>query len=235
MFGVVPTWDLLLEAFNQLIPVELVPSILHLEQDMVFHRPLVPGMTLSTEAECYCVRVTRIGARMTVRLVSEDDAGDAVLTQFSTLFVRGMTSGDDLGPEPPAHAFPREARDRSVGVASRHVDPDQTYRYREASGDTNPIHVDDEVARSVGLPGIILQGLCTMAICGAVVVDEVAGADPGRLARLAVRFSKPVFPGSDVTVALFDGGDAGDRHVYAFEATSGGKLVVRDGLAEVRR
>ena len=59
-----------------------------------------------------------------------------------------------------------------------HVDDDQTYRYRDASGDLMPIHVDDEFARSVGLPGIIAHGLCTMAMCSQAVVTTVAGGDP---------------------------------------------------------
>lgn len=235
VFGVVPTWDVLLAAFDELIPTDFAAAILHLEQDMVFHRSLVPGMTLSTEAERYSVRVSRIGSRITVRMLSEDEDGRPVLEQFITLFVRGMTSGEAGGPEPPAHGFPAAARERPLGVVARRVDTDQTYRYRDASGDTNPIHVDEEAARSVNLPGIILHGLCTMAMCGAVVVDELAGGDPGRLARLAVRFSKPVFPGSDLSVALFEVGELDGHRRYAFEATSEGKLVVRDGLAEVRR
>ena len=235
VFGVVPTWDGLLAAFQEAIPATHLASILHLEQDMLFHLPLVAGLVLTTEAELYSVRASRIGSRVTVRTLSCDEAGTLVLEQFATMFVRGMTGGEDVGPEPPGHGFPDGARERPVGVVTRQVDPDQTYRYRDASGDTNPIHVEDEIARSVGLPGIILHGLCTMAMCGSVVVDRLAGGEPARLARLAVRFSKPVFPGSDLTVALFEGDAVGPVQRYAFEATSGGKLVVRDGLAEVRR
>jgi acyl dehydratase len=245
VFGVVPTWEALTGVLADHIPAESMPMLLHLAQDMHFHRPLVPGMTLTTEAGAYSVRVARSGTHVTARVASEDDEGALVLEQFSTMFVRGMTGGEDHGPERPDHGFPDEARARPLGERVRHVDDDQTYRYRDASGDTNRIHVDDEFARSVKLPGIILHGLCTMAMCGSVVVDELAGRDPSRLARLAVRFSRPVFPGSDLTVSLYDAGVAGDGaagdgvagdgvRAYAFEASSGGKLVVRDGRAEVR-
>ena len=234
VFGVVPTWETLLAALSELIPADLIPMILHTEQDMHFLRPLVPGMTLASEAECQSVRVSRSGTRVTVRVVSEDDMGTPVLEQFSTMFVRGMTDGEDTGVDRPDHSLPDGARTRQLAQVSRPVDPDQTYRYREASGDTNPIHVDEEFARGVGLPGIILHGLCTMAMCGAVVVDELAGGDPSRLARLAVRFSRPVFPGSELVVSLFDGGSIDGGKAYAFEEASAGKLVVRDGRAEVR-
>src|SRR2546427_415173 len=89
-----------------------------------------------------------------------------------------------------------------VVLSGVHVDDDQTYRYRDASGDTMPIHVDNDVAKSVGLPGIIAHGLCTMAMCSQGIIKTLADGDPSRLRRLAVRFSKPVFPGNDVVVTM---------------------------------
>src|SRR6266581_2660131 len=50
--------------------------------------------------------------------------------------------------------IPPEARARKVGEHATHVDDDQTYRYSDASGDMMPIHLDDNVAKGVGLPGI---------------------------------------------------------------------------------
>ena len=102
-------------------------------------------------------------------------------------------------------------------------------RYAAVSGDANPIHVDDEAARAVGLPGVILHGMCTMALCAKAVVDSVGGGDPTRLRRLAVRFYRPVYPGNDLVTSLY-GVEPG---VFAFEASSAGKVVVRDGRAEL--
>ncbi len=98
-----------------------------------------------------------------------------------------------------------------------------------------PIHVDDAFAKSVGLPGIIVHGLCTMAMCSQAVVKTAAGADPARLRRLAVRFAKNVFPGKDVVVSIYDAGtdDATGRRVYAFEAESAGDKVIANGRAEI--
>lgn len=234
VFAVVPTWDPMIEVVQAEVPAESLPMLLHAEHDLRWLRPLVPGMELHTAAELYSRRVLRSGTWLTVRVSSWDEAeaegGEAVLEQYATMFIRGLVDGVDAGPERPGHGFPAEARSREVAGGIVHVDDDQTFRYRDASGDDNAIHVDDEFARGVNLPGIILHGLCTMAMCGSVVVDGVAGSDPSRLARLAVRFSKPVFPGSDLEVAVFDAGDGG----FAFEARSDGKLVIRDGWAEVR-
>jgi acyl dehydratase len=86
----------------------------------------------------------------------------------------------------------------------------------------------------VGLPGIIAHGLCTMAMCSQAVITTVAGGDPTRLRRLAVRFASNVFPGNDVEVAVYDAGPGDDgTKVYAFEATSQGAVVIKNGRAEV--
>ncbi len=230
VFAVVPGWDALTGVVEDFVPPESRPLLLHVEQDMRFSRPLVPGTELRTTAEPFALRVLRSGTWLTVRLASEDGEGEPVVEQLATMFIRSLAGGTDFGPAVPDHRFPAGARDHLVATATRHVDADQTLRYRDASGDGNAIHVDDAAAQAAGLPGVIVHGLCTMAVCGSVVVDEMAGGDPARLARLAVRFSKPVFPGSDVQVSIFDAGDG----AVAFEARSRGDLVVRDGRAELR-
>ncbi len=239
VFGVVPTGDVLFGAVTAAVPPAQLPMLLHAEQDMRFHQPLVPGMTLVTTGASHSVRVARSGTWLTVRAVSEDGDGEPVLEQFATMFVRGMTGGESSGPERPEHDFVEEARGWPLGRVVRFVDADQTFRYAAASGDDNRIHVDDAFAQSVKLPGIIMHGLCTMAMCGAMVIDKVAGGDPARLSRLAVRFSKPAFPGHELAVSLFDAGDGRGpdgraTKVVCFEATNADRVVVKNGLAEVR-
>jgi acyl dehydratase len=76
---------------------------------------------------------------------------------------------------------------------------DQIAAYAEASGDHNPIHLDDDFARSVGLPGVIAHGLLQMGLL-AVVAGEAAGG-PSRLRSLSCRFAGMVEPGDTVTFA----------------------------------
>jgi acyl dehydratase len=228
VFGVVPTWESMFHAASDMIPPDAMAFVVHGEQDMHFHQPLVPGARLTTRAEAYSVRVGASGTRFTTRIVSDDDDGRSVMETFSTTFIRGMSDGESGGPDKPDHAMPA-GLDEPVATFTVHVDDDQTYRYRDASGDNMPIHIDDDFARSVGLPGIIVHGLCTMAMCSQAVVKTVAGGDPSRVKRLAVRFSKPVLPGADVVTSIYEIGDG----AYAFEATSGGDTVIKDGRAEV--
>jgi acyl dehydratase len=228
VFGVVPTWEAMGLAAADIIPPEAFAFVVHGEQDMHFHQPLVPGMQLVTHAEAHNVRVGNSGTRYTARIVSNDPSGLPVMEIYSTTFIRGMNDGEGGGPDKPDHSMPGD-HGEPVATYKVHVDHDQTYRYRDASGDTMPIHVDDDFAKSVGLPGIILHGLCTMAMCSQAIVKTVAGGDPGRIKRLAVRFSKPVIPGNDVETIIYDLGGGS----YAFEATSAGDTVIKDGRAEV--
>jgi acyl dehydratase len=74
---------------------------------------------------------------------------------------------------------------------------DQIAAYAEASGDHNPIHLDDEFARSVGLPGVIAHGLLQMGLMGTVAAEAAGG--PDMLSRLYCRFAGMVVPGDTVT------------------------------------
>jgi acyl dehydratase len=74
---------------------------------------------------------------------------------------------------------------------------EQIAAYAEASGDHNPIHLDDDFARTVGLPGIIAHGMLQMGLM-ATVAAQAAGA-PDRLRRLYCRFAGMVVPGDTVT------------------------------------
>ncbi len=86
-----------------------------------------------------------------------------------------------------------------IATLEQAYDDDQTFRYSEASGDPMPIHLDDDIAKAMGLPGIIIHGLCTMAFNSRAIVSETCWDDPGRLSRLAVRFSRPALPKQTIT------------------------------------
>jgi acyl dehydratase len=107
-----------------------------------------------------------------------------------------------------------------------------TVRYAGASGDFNPIHIDEEFARSVGLPGRILHGLWTMAQV-ARAVTEAAG-DPAALRSLDVRFRGMALPEEEITVtaSVTEVRDDGTAVVTA-HAEQGGKKIIRGARAEV--
>jgi acyl dehydratase len=114
------------------------------------------------------------------------------------------------------------------------VTPDAglTQRYKDASGDPNPIHVDDEFAKSVGLPGVILHGLYSMAQV-ARANNAAVGGDPRRLKRLAVQFRGMGFPEQEITVSGTVTEERDGRAVVETLAEQGGNQIIRNAQAEV--
>lgn len=231
VFAIVPVWDVMTAAAGLVTPPEAFEQVVHSEQDMRFWRPIVPGDLLRSKATPVYVAVRGVGTTVAIRTETIDESGAPVNEQFVTLFFRGPFEGDSGGQPPPEHKLTAAAKaGPSLSEVTYRFDDDQTFRYADASGDPLPIHLDEAAARAVGLPGIIIHGLCTMAFCGRAVVDSVAGGDPARLARLAVKFSRPVLPGHEITIRIYAGRDG----VYGFEAINAdGQAVVKDGLAEV--
>ena len=107
-----------------------------------------------------------------------------------------------------------------------------TVRYAGASGDFNPIHIDEEFARAVGLPGRILHGLWTMAQVARAMTEAAGG--PDRLARLSVQFRGMGLPGQEIKVSgtVREVSD-GLARVDAV-AEQGGKAIIRNAEAELR-
>ena len=118
-------------------------------------------------------------------------------------------------------------------IGELRVTPDKylTLRYAGASGDFNPIHVDEEFARSVGLPGRILHGLWTMAQVARAHTD--AGGGPESLKRLSVQFrgmgrmEEPIVVSGSVR-SVEDGVAVVDS-----QAEQSGHRIIRNAVAEI--
>jgi acyl dehydratase len=235
VFAVVPIWDTIASAMAAIVPPEVLMLVVHGEQDIRLVKPIVPGMVLSSRAASVGVHVKPNGTTVVAKVESRDQSGDLVAEQYMTSFFRGVTDGESAGEEAPKHKLDGATKaTEPVGSITQQLDMDQTYRYAEASGDNMPIHLDADVAKSVGLPGIIIHGLCTMAFTSWAAIQEVGGGDPARLKRLAVRFSRPVLPGQSITTTFWAAGEVGGNRVFGFETRNGdGEVVIKDGLAEV--
>jgi acyl dehydratase len=113
------------------------------------------------------------------------------------------------------------------------VTPDRylTARYAGASGDFNPIHIDEEFARSVGLPGRILHGLWTMAQVARAQTEAAGG--PEHLKRLSVQFRGMGVPEQEVVVTGTVREAADRRVVIDTIAEQSGTQIIRNAEAEL--
>ena len=120
-------------------------------------------------------------------------------------------------------------------LAPLRVTPDKylTVRYAGASGDFNPIHIDEEFARQVGLPGRILHGLYTMAQVARA--HTAAGGGPASLRRLSVQFRGMGVPEAELVVTgtvreVRDDGVA----IVESSCEQDGNRIIRNAEAELR-
>lgn len=107
-------------------------------------------------------------------------------------------------------------------------------RYAGASGDFNPIHIDPEFARQVGLPGAILHGLYVMGLVSKASI-EAAGGDPRSLNSLSVQFRGMSFPEQEIVVTGEVTSVEGDQAEIDVVATQGDSQVIRNATAKVTR
>ncbi len=115
------------------------------------------------------------------------------------------------------------------------VTPDKylPHRYAGASGDFNPIHIDPEFAKQVGLPQNILHGLYSMALVARANV-AAAGGDPRSLRRLSVQFRGMGVPEQEITVSGTVKQAGEGRVVVDTVAEQGGKKIIKNAEAELR-
>lgn len=235
VFAVVPAFTSMAPAALSVAPVELLMKLVHGEQDFHFHRPIRPGDNLVVRAKPIRFEGKENGSTVVVYVETVTEKGELVNEQWMTAFFKKVDAGPGLGESAPPHRFDESLRgNNALASITQRVDDDQTFRYSPASGDPMPIHLDDEIARMSGLPGIINHGLCTMAFTSWAALTELADGRVERLRRLAVRFAKPVLPGQDITTQFRQTSETGaGTQSYVYETTVGDELVIKDGLAVI--
>jgi acyl dehydratase len=212
-------------------------TMLHAQSDIVWHAPLVPGTDVELDAEIVDAGPygNRHGLVVATRVAQP---GGAPLVDMETVLAFAPPALAVAEGRAPLAVPGREPHDGTV-VAEREVDLDAGFpaRYAEASGDTNPIHLDPAAARSAGLPGVVLHGLSTVAVGASFAIDELAGGDASALRRLRVRFARPGQPGQAARFAAHRasasrGGSTTGR--FALSCRVGGSPIWRQAAVEIR-
>lgn len=214
--------------FDQELGVNL-PLLVHGEEDHVLHSSIKGGAVLTVETSLESIEVKETGETFTSFTTLTNQNGVTAAEVRSLMFIRGSGGGSK------SNSAGEQAEPDIVFETIQKIDDDQTYRYADASGDRNPIHLDEDFAKNMaGLPGIIVHGMCTMAFASKAVLDAVCEADPVRLKRIKVRFSRPVLPGQTITTRGWVEEKRSGYTVYGFETLNpDGVAVIKNGVAEV--
>lgn len=202
--------------------------LVHGEQAVDIHGPLPVEGRVLTVTTITGIYDKGSGAVIATESVSTDVAtGKPLFTNRASVFLRGEGGwGGERGPSGKAEP-PDRAADHQVTFRTR---PDQALLYR-LSGDHNPLHSDPKFAALAGFPRPILHGLCTYGFSGRALLHTLCGSDPGRFLSMSGRFSKPVFPGDDLTVHIWE---LGDGDAYYRTSTQSGEVVIDAGRCGYR-
>lgn len=203
--------------------------LLHGDEQVVWHRDLRVGERYGARGTIAAQAHSRAG--LAVRLVARLYAADGALVveaASALLFARHLGDAVAAAPVRPVAAASANTGAAGPEVARWVVGLDQPERYAAASGDDNPLHLDDEAARRLGLRARPLHGMCTLARA-THHLTHVAGPHLA-LRRLRARFRAPVHPGD--TLALHAAPARGARGWRFSARNDAGETVLTRGAAE---
>lgn len=196
--------------------------LVHAEQSFELHRELPVEGAVQVTSTVTAIEDKRSGALVTVEGEAVDSAsGELMITTSSSMFIRGEGGFGRSTSATVEWTLPERSPDAQITYPTR---ADQALLYR-LSGDRNPLHSDPKFAARAGFPRPILHGLCTYAVTGRALLHEVCGSDPARFASMSGRFSRPVFPGQDLTISIWQQ----DDRVLFHTVTGEGEVVIDRG------
>jgi NAD(P)-dependent dehydrogenase (short-subunit alcohol dehydrogenase family)/acyl dehydratase/putative sterol carrier protein len=211
------------------LAAEVNPAgLLHGEQDIVFHNPIPPKGTLTTQGKIKGAydKGKDKGAILITEADTFHDSGQKLFTNKFTLFCR--LDGGFGGPNvPPEEAdFPDRAPDLEEAVTPA---KDQPLLYR-LSGDVYPLHADTKFAQMSGFDRPIMHGLCTMGYACRLLIKNLFPDQPERMKRLRVRFSKPLYPGTPISIQIWKTGD--QKALFRVVNNEKGEIAIDRGIVE---
>jgi acyl dehydratase len=228
-FAFVPCWPVILSALADPELGNEPGQIIHGEQRMHFERPLRVGDELSTVGTVTTMEPKGRNELYVLQLDTTDvRTGELVVRQENICISLGTAAEDPSAapkraPKPPPAEPPEPTRTKVVDLPE-----DLTQVYAEASGDRSEVHLDADVATSLGFPGIIVHGMCLLAIATQGALDD---GDGPAVERISVRFANPIQPGERLEVRYWDSGPDCD-----FEAVAGdGRRVLTNGKVVLSR
>ncbi len=203
-------------------------GILHGEQELIFHNPIPPEGTMTTEG-----KITQYydkGKDKGALVIGESDTwhsdGQKLFTSICTIFSR--LDGGFGGDNAPKTTFAFPDRDPDFRVDEKPSE-DQPLIYR-LSGDIFSLHVDPEFAKSSGFEKPIMHGLCTHGFACRALIDKLIPGEPEKARRMVCRFSKTLYPGMAIQTQIWKMEDG--RALWRTVNLETGETVIDNGIFE---
>ncbi|MEZ4403537.1 MAG: SDR family NAD(P)-dependent oxidoreductase [Kofleriaceae bacterium] len=203
--------------------------VLHGEQYTELKRPLPRAAKLTHRMRVKDIFDKGKNALVVQEIVSYDEAGNELVRNEVTTFVRGAGGwGGDRGPSADVNVPPDRAPDK---IIEEHVPAHQALLYR-LSGDWNPLHADPGFAKAFGFERPILHGLCSFGYAGRHVVAAFApDGNPDYMKSIRVRFAKSVLPGDTLVTEMWKDGDG--KIIFRTKVKERDEVVISNAAIEL--
>ena len=193
-------------------------KFLHAGQAVTIHKPVPPIAKAVVKAKMVGVwdKGPQKGSvfcdKSDIYLVGEDEPFASIV---NTSIARGDHGfGAPADGQPAAHQIPARQPDKTALFPTTRQ---QALLYRQGARDPHPLHVDPQLARSVGFKEPILHGLCTFGICQRAVLGDHANFRPGSIKHIEARFTGSVYPGETIRVDSWRDGDTVSFEAFVVE------------------
>jgi acyl dehydratase len=240
MFAAAVTWPVyvgqLLASTESLFPEDVAVTAVHASNHFVLRRPIRVGDRITVKGRLASIQPTSAGVYAVTHLDLVDSDGEIVVTEYHGTIFRGVACSDGgrsaaTTPSVPEYAAPDEPL-RELPIP---IERELPYIYDGCTDIISRIHTSPAFARErAGLPDIILQGTCSLALAAREIVNAEAEGDPVRLEALACRFSSFVIPGTTARLHILGTtGVEGKMDLFFRLLNAAGQPALTHGYARI--
>jgi acyl dehydratase len=201
--------------------------LVHGDQHIRFYKPIHAGDRIIRTLSIVDIFDKGSGEVIKIGALSSDEKGNKIVESVWGLFIRGIGSGERPARKHRHRGASTKPED-NIFKETIKMPIDITKRYAKAANDMNPIHLDVDYARRAGLPGIVVHGMCTMAMSAQSIIENYLARDFSNAGSISVRFSAPVFPGDELEILGFKSDDSSSLKFEVIR-TSDSVKVIKDG------
>ncbi|MGD2127299.1 MAG: SDR family NAD(P)-dependent oxidoreductase, partial [Desulfobacteraceae bacterium] len=229
---VIPTFAIttIYDFMPQLVSISNVnlAGVLHGEHEIIFHNPIPPEGTLSTEGVIthYYDRGKDRGALIVAEFETYHSNGKKLFTSIATVFAR--LDGGFGGEDAPKKEIHMPDRDPDFVVEAT-PSADQPLMFR-LSGDTFQLHVDEAFAKMAGFEKPIMHGLCTHGYACRALIETLVPGEPEKVSRLDCRFRSPLYPGKPIKTLIWK--TTKGQALWRVVNAENGEVVIDRGVFE---
>lgn len=199
----------------------------HLSQEITLHRPVRADEQVTVALEVVGARKLAKGVQVGMKVTLLGEYGEKFAELVTGAMLVGAVTPETFGELPP---FPGKGSTAEAVNVARTITRETVTRYAHASGDLNPIHLDDVAAKEAGFAdGVICHGMSVLGVVVEEVIDRYAGGDVERVHSLGARFSAAVNPDTPLDIVLQQ-----EENVVRFSAKTPSGAALKSGWVELR-